>query len=78
MFDDEPYHHSKTVTSWPRRFLLACDRLLNVIVNGNPDLTISTRAAIARQEGRRWGCVVCRVLDFFAKDHCANSLPPKR
>jgi hypothetical protein len=25
-------------------------------------------------EGKRWGCVLCRFLDLFQKDHCQLSI----
>ncbi len=36
--------------------------------------TISARAAKARDQGARWGCVLCRVLDAIDPDHCDKSL----
>lgn len=50
--------------------LIAFDQLLNAILGGNPDETLSHRAKRARDAGRRWGCVLCRVLDLFDRDHC--------
>jgi hypothetical protein len=50
--------------------LVAVDQLVNTVAGGNPDETISLRAAKARAKGEQWGCVLCRVLDLFAKGHC--------
>jgi hypothetical protein len=25
-------------------------------------------------KGKRWGCVLCRLLDYVEKDHCLKSL----
>jgi hypothetical protein len=55
------------------RLAIASDQLANTAANGNEDETISSRANRARLEGRRWGCVLCRVLDVFERDHCAKS-----
>lgn len=52
---------------------VAHDQLVNAAANGDPDETISSRADRARRERRRWGCVLCRFLDLFQKDHCALS-----
>jgi hypothetical protein len=45
---------------------------------GSFDETISERAARARNGGKRWGCVLCRVLDRVLspkkRDHCDTSL----
>lgn len=49
------------------------DQLGNVALNGSEDELISTRAARARDAGRRWGCVLCRLLDHIDPDHCDKS-----
>lgn len=54
--------------------LISLDQFLNALTLGDPDETISSRAGKAMQEGKRWGCVLCRVLDVFQKDHCLKSL----
>jgi hypothetical protein len=51
----------------------AYDRLGNVVANGDGKETISSRANRARQERRRWGCILCRWLDAIDKDHCRQS-----
>lgn len=51
----------------------AYDRLGNASTNGSDREFISTRAYHAQQEKRRWGCVLCRVLDWIEDDHCAIS-----
>jgi hypothetical protein len=52
---------------------LAYDQLANAATNGHEDETISSRANRARLERRRWGCVLCKFLDWFEKDHCEKS-----
>lgn len=49
------------------------DLLGNATTNGKSTEFISTRANRAREEGRRWGCVLCGILDQIEKDHCAKS-----
>lgn len=56
----------------------AFDQLLNTAGNGDPDETVSSRAAKARMAGRRWGCVLCRVLDSLDTDHCLRFLERDR
>jgi hypothetical protein len=51
----------------------AFDRLLNAILLGDPMQTISHRAYLARQHNQEWACLLCKVLDFFQKDHCAKA-----
>lgn len=49
------------------------DQLANATTGGSEDETISSRANRMRKEGRLWGCVLCRVLDWIDPNHCANS-----
>ena len=49
---------------------IALDQLLNTVLGGYPDETISSRAGKAQRSGKLWGCVLCRVLDVFDKGHC--------
>jgi hypothetical protein len=52
---------------------IAIDRAGNAAANGDHSETISSRANRARAEGRRWACVLCRILDWIKKDHCRDS-----
>lgn len=56
------------------RLAVAHDQLANAAFNGHEDETISSRAGKARRAGRRWGCVLCRLLDALDKDHCERSI----
>lgn len=55
------------------RIAIGTDQLVNAAGNGSEDETISSRADRAREEGRRWGCVLCGLLDWIEKDHCKNA-----
>jgi hypothetical protein len=55
---------------------VAYDLLGNVAANGWLGETISSRAGKAQREGRRWACVLCRLLDVFDKNHCENEIQP--
>ena len=59
-----------------RRVAVAIDQLFNALFNGDEDETISSRAAKARLKGKRWGCVLCRFLDWLDPNHCTNSIEP--
>lgn len=52
---------------------VAHDQLANAATNGDPDETISSRANRARSEGRRWGCILCRCLDWLQPNHCRDA-----
>lgn len=64
------------VTGSPQgsQLAIAFDRLGNTAINGDPDETISSRAARARLAKRRWGCILCRLLDSLDSNHCNKSL----
>lgn len=56
-----------------RRLFRAFDRVGNAATGGADTETISSRANRARSERRRWGCILCRVLDWIERDHCRKS-----
>jgi hypothetical protein len=64
------------VASSPERakdIAIALDRAGNAAINGSYQETISSRANRARDEGRRWGCLLCRLLDALSPNHCRDS-----
>jgi len=70
------YIFTGSIRAW--RILIGFDQLMNAATGGNEDETISSRAAKARQRGRQWGCVLCRLLDSIDKDHCNKSIEPDK
>jgi hypothetical protein len=54
--------------------LLAVDQLGNAVGGGDPDETISSRAAKAQRRGKRWGCVLCNWLHKIDPNHCEKSI----
>lgn len=59
---------------WLWKVLVAADVFWNVVFNGYPDETISARAATARRDGKRWGCILCKWLESFDPGHCDNAI----
>jgi hypothetical protein len=55
-------------------WLILLDQAGNTLAGGSPNETISERAAKARNEGREWGCVLCRILNWINPGHCDNAL----
>lgn len=55
------------------RIFLGIDRATNAALNGDVSESISGRANRARKAGRTWGCVMCKVLNWFDKSHCEKS-----
>ena len=61
--------------AWP--VAVANDQALNAALvgrSGSEDETISSRAGKAAREGKRWGCVLCRLLNVFDNDHCQKTI----
>lgn len=56
---------------------LSIDDSANVALNGRLGQSISSRAAYAQQAGRRWGCILCRLLDDVSPHHCQIALTAK-
>lgn len=59
---------------WALNVLIALDQLGNSMLRGDPDETISSRAAKAELRGKKWGCLLCKFLDKLDPDHCKKSL----
>lgn len=58
-----------------QRVMVAFDQLVQAAANkGIPGETISARAGKAMVRGRRWGCVLCALLDRIEKDHCRRAI----
>lgn len=51
----------------------AFDTTGNVLLNGREGEYISTRAYRALKEGRRWGCMLCKLLDYVDPNRCKKS-----
>jgi len=57
---------------------VAYDQLANAAFGGDEDETISSRAGKARRRGKRWACLLCRLLDALDPDHCEKSIESDR
>ncbi len=55
-------------------FAVLFDEAVNTVFGGSPNETVSERAAKARNAGRRWGCVLCGLLNRINPGHCDNAL----
>lgn len=56
------------------RVLVGLDVAANMVFNDDEIQTISKRAALARNTGKKWGCILCKLLDTADKDHCNKSI----
>lgn len=64
------------VRKWLWNIGIALDQLANAVLGGDPDETISSRAAKSAREGRLWGCIFCRLIDRFDPNHCEKTIEP--
>lgn len=56
------------------RVLVGLDVAANMVFNDDEIQTISKRAALARNNGKKWGCILCKLLDTADKNHCDKSI----
>lgn len=57
-----------------RQVAIGFDQTGNAVLGGNVDETLSSRAARSMMRGEKWGCVLCKLLDYVDKDHCRKSI----
>lgn len=57
--------------------LVSYDWLVNAAANDDERQPISARAAKAKRDGKRWGCWVCKLLDYVDPGHCNNNIGEK-
>ncbi len=70
----QTYVPGKPILTYFRRLFVAADQLVNVLLGGDEDETVSSRAAKDRNRGRIVGCVLCRFLDLFDPNHCDKAI----
>jgi hypothetical protein len=56
-----------------KRNLIALDMEASVVMDGNPDETISSRLARDAEKGMEIGILGSKILDVFEKDHGAKA-----
>jgi hypothetical protein len=64
----------KAVGRYLMNWIVLIDQALNTLTGGSPNETVSERAAKARNNGREWGCVLCRFLGWINPGHCDTAL----
>lgn len=61
--------------TWLTNLVLAWDEFLNAMLGGEAGQTLSYRAALARQDGAKWGCVLCGLLAvLIQRGHCDRTM----
>lgn len=61
-----------------KNWLIWIDEGVNTLRGGDPGESLSVAAAVAEGEKRLWGCILCRMLGWIEKDHCAKALAEER
>jgi hypothetical protein len=56
-----------------KNVLIAFDQLINALVFGSPDETLSARAYRLKDDGWRFAYISINVLFFWQDDHCEGS-----
>lgn len=56
-----------------KNLLIALDQLLNTILGGHPDETLSSRAYHLRRKGDFWASNIINGIFFWQRDHCRES-----
>lgn len=62
--------------TYPKRVLISIDQVLNAIIGGQPDETLSARAWRLRSQSRLWGStrlVIDALFSPFEREHCRLS-----
>ena len=62
--------------------LIAIDQLINTLIGGCPDETLSASAWRGEQQGKLFPCIFRPVIDFlflpFERDHCSKAYRAER
>jgi len=74
----QTYIKGKPILTYFRRLFVAVDQLVNVIFGGEEDETVSSRIAKDKARGRKFACVLCRILDWIDPNHCEKSIERDR
>jgi hypothetical protein len=57
--------------------LIAIDQLVNALIGGYPDETLSASAWLGEQQGKFFPCIFRPLIDFLflpiERNHCANA-----
>lgn len=69
-----------SLTAFLYQVLIAIDQLVNALLLGYADETLSSRAYRAHSKGRFWGQVFMPVINtlFFSRNHCAEAYNSER
>jgi len=55
-------------------FIITFDYLFSVLLFRRSGITVSSESAMARNAGKRWGCLLCKLLDRLDTNHCTLAI----
>lgn len=65
------------MTRYLLHVLIAIDQLVNTLIGGYPDETLSASAYLGEREGKIYGRIFRPIIDFlflpFQRDHCRRA-----
>ncbi len=70
----QTYIPGRPILTYFRRLFVSLDQLVNVIFAGDEDETVSSRIAKDVRRGRKFACVLCKILDWIDPDHCEKAI----
>ena len=62
------------VSTYFWKLLVAIDQLVNTILGGSPDETISSRLGKRQRRGCKVCSFLCNILNMFEENHCEKSI----
>ena len=57
-----------------RNILISIIQLVNTLLGGDPDETLSSRLGKLERRGNKLAIFICKILDFFDDCHCQNAI----
>ena len=64
------HREAHSTRQWVWNVLVSVDQFVNTLTGGDPDETLSGRSRRAKEHGRWWGRVMCRLLNWIDPGHC--------
>ena len=67
---------------WIGAIAIAANQLFNAMIGGDPQMSPSARAGLAREHGSKGGAVACKIMDWIdfkdgdgpKGDHCEEAV----
>jgi hypothetical protein len=73
-FRDPTLAKRKDWVGYFARVFVSLDQTLNALTGGDEDETLSSRWGKDARRGRKFACVMCKLLDLIDKGHCEKAI----